>query len=237
VLFVYILLLLGLAFIPAVIASNKGHSGVGYYIFGLFFFLPALIVALLIRPATPQQSPAMIQPPPVPSTPRSAATAASSPIGDSSAAPPPSAQQGPVAVRECPFCKEPMRRDASVCPHCRRESSAWTYRDGHWWAANEQGEESWLDNAGTWHPASEPVPELSGPTLLVLMSLGSLSPEQVAEVVTAHVIVNAGDIRRLAAGPLPASLFRAASPAQALQVKDLLVAAGAQAEAQPVLPP
>src|SRR5207253_8690542 len=23
--------------------------------------------------------------------------------------------------RECPFCREPMRRDASVCPHCHRD--------------------------------------------------------------------------------------------------------------------
>ena len=36
VLFVYLLFLLGLAFIPAVIASNKGRSGVGFYFFGLF---------------------------------------------------------------------------------------------------------------------------------------------------------------------------------------------------------
>lgn len=24
--------------------------------------------------------------------------------------------------RECPWCREPMRREASVCPHCRHES-------------------------------------------------------------------------------------------------------------------
>jgi hypothetical protein len=23
--------------------------------------------------------------------------------------------------RECPFCKEPVRVDATVCPHCRRD--------------------------------------------------------------------------------------------------------------------
>ena len=26
--------------------------------------------------------------------------------------------------RECPYCKEQMRRDASVCPHCQRDSPA-----------------------------------------------------------------------------------------------------------------
>jgi hypothetical protein len=36
--------------------------------------------------------------------------------------------------RECPYCKEEMRRDASVCPHCRHESPAWTLHEGHWWS-------------------------------------------------------------------------------------------------------
>jgi hypothetical protein len=30
--------------------------------------------------------------------------------------------------RECPHCKERMRRDANVCPQCRHESPAWTQR-------------------------------------------------------------------------------------------------------------
>jgi Superinfection immunity protein len=38
-----------------------------------------------------------------------------------------------IGTRECPFCKEEMRRDASVCPHCRRESAAWKLNDGVWW--------------------------------------------------------------------------------------------------------
>jgi len=42
-----------LPLIPASIASRKGHSGGLYYLFGLFFFLPALIVALLIPPKRP----------------------------------------------------------------------------------------------------------------------------------------------------------------------------------------
>lgn len=37
-----------LAIIPAKIASNKGYSFVGFYIFGFFFWLIALIVALVI---------------------------------------------------------------------------------------------------------------------------------------------------------------------------------------------
>jgi hypothetical protein len=32
--------------------------------------------------------------------------------------------------RECPHCKERMRRDAHVCPHCRYESPAEILDDG-----------------------------------------------------------------------------------------------------------
>jgi hypothetical protein len=32
--------------------------------------------------------------------------------------------------RECPHCKERMRRDAHVCPHCRRESPAQALEGG-----------------------------------------------------------------------------------------------------------
>jgi hypothetical protein len=42
--------------------------------------------------------------------------------------------------RECPHCKEQMRRDASVCPHCQRDSPAWTLHEGHWWS---QVDETW----------------------------------------------------------------------------------------------
>jgi hypothetical protein len=38
---------LGLACIPGSIAESKGRPFFGYWLFGLFFFLPALIVALL----------------------------------------------------------------------------------------------------------------------------------------------------------------------------------------------
>jgi hypothetical protein len=39
------------AFIPAFIADNKGRSFWGYWFFALAFFVPALIVALLLQPA------------------------------------------------------------------------------------------------------------------------------------------------------------------------------------------
>jgi hypothetical protein len=48
--------------------------------------------------------------------------------------------------RECPFCKEAMRRDASHCPHCRQESTPWRLHDGHWWFRESEEEPwEWLD--------------------------------------------------------------------------------------------
>lgn len=49
-------LTVGLAFIPAKIAQNKGYSFAGFYVLGLFFFVIALIIALVIdekQPAAP----------------------------------------------------------------------------------------------------------------------------------------------------------------------------------------
>jgi len=52
--------------------------------------------------------------------------------------------------RQCPHCQEAMRRDASVCPHCRRESPAWNFQNGLWWT-NAQGDWYWLDEPrGAW---------------------------------------------------------------------------------------
>jgi hypothetical protein len=57
--------------------------------------------------------------------------------------------------RECPFCKEEMRRDASVCPHCRNESPAWTQHEERWWA-NVEGTWYWLDeSSNSWQPAGQ----------------------------------------------------------------------------------
>jgi hypothetical protein len=61
-------------------------------------------------------------------------------------------------VRECPHCKEPMRRDAGTCPHCRRESPAWTYHSGRWWTHNSAGAWAWLDeSAGRWSVVEAPT--------------------------------------------------------------------------------
>lgn len=48
-LMIVIILLLLLAKIPASIAKKKGYSYGGFFLFGLLFFLPALVVALLVQ--------------------------------------------------------------------------------------------------------------------------------------------------------------------------------------------
>lgn len=66
----------------------------------------------------------------------------------------------PMAVtRECPHCKSAIRPDASVCPHCQRESAPWKLHNNIWWR-DEAGSWFWLDPAaspGTWrHFDAEP---------------------------------------------------------------------------------
>jgi hypothetical protein len=57
-------------------------------------------------------------------------------------------------MRECPHCKEDMRRDASICPHCRAPSKAWTLHGEHWWIKTDDGSWYYLDEAvGEWKPS------------------------------------------------------------------------------------
>lgn len=69
--------------------------------------------------------------------------------------PPLEGPAGPSVHRECPHCRELMRRDASVCPHCQRESEAWAWHDGHWWVQRSSGW-LWLDEpSGEWRTAAD----------------------------------------------------------------------------------
>jgi hypothetical protein len=54
--------------------------------------------------------------------------------------------------RECPHCKEAMRRDADTCPHCRRTSTPWRFYEGRWWfRENAEAAWQWLDEkTGSW---------------------------------------------------------------------------------------
>lgn len=47
--------------------------------------------------------------------------------------------------RQCPHCKEEMRRDASVCPHCRSQSTPWTLHERRWWLYQDEHWYQWDD--------------------------------------------------------------------------------------------
>ena len=44
-----VIIWIAIAFWPARVAGRKGHSFIGYFIFSLFFFPAALIVAFLVE--------------------------------------------------------------------------------------------------------------------------------------------------------------------------------------------
>jgi hypothetical protein len=215
---VVILLVIALVFgfAAGAVRENQGGSFGGGFAWGFFLGFIGLIVVVATKPAMSSTN-ALGTSSPSPRAPSVVPGSGSESI-----------PQVPVAMRECPFCKEDMRRDASVCPHCRRESPAWSYEKGVWWAPNDDGDRMWLDPGGQWHSASE-EPQAAQAAWLVLMSLGSLSAQQVAEIVAAHTTFPAADIRRLAAGPLPNSLFRAQGPTVAA-IRDELTSAGATVE-------
>lgn len=116
--------------IPGAIAQSKGRPFVAWWLFGTALFVVALPMSIAAKPiAAGARGP---QP--------------TTPAGGDRTPPVPS------ATRECPACKEAIRRDASVCPHCRRESAPWAYRDGVWWTQDPQsGGDVWLDETdGSW---------------------------------------------------------------------------------------
>lgn len=56
---------ISIAFWPARVAARKGHSFLGYFIFSLFFFPLALLVAYLADDRTKTSAPAATAPAPV----------------------------------------------------------------------------------------------------------------------------------------------------------------------------
>jgi ribosomal protein L7/L12 len=211
-----------LPLIPASIASRKGHSGEVYYLFGLFLFVPALIVALLIQPKTP----APARPPVGAAEPSQLPPAGpASPAAGTPWRPPP---PGPGVVRECPHCKEPMRRDASVCPHCRRESRAWTYRDGRWWTVDPEGTDVWYDElAAVWRRAGE-EPRTQLLFDVVLLDAGR-DPEHVVRILREEVETAPEELRRLVS-TTPALVLHRAGYATAEGIRSALERIGARAE-------
>jgi uncharacterized RDD family membrane protein YckC len=59
-------------------------------------------------------------------------------------------QPSEKSYRECPHCKESMRRDANICPHCRNESQPWIFHNGFWWWRTEDATYYLDERSGQW---------------------------------------------------------------------------------------
>lgn len=127
------------------LGSNLATASVGAGIWSLFAGAAASAIAGLILVGQMTAAPIRADAPPLP------ATRITTP---------------PVlgAVRECPYCKEAMRRDASVCPHCRRESLAWEFDDGRWWTHDPAGARVWFDETHRRWRLEEETPNPHGTT-------------------------------------------------------------------------
>jgi RNA polymerase subunit RPABC4/transcription elongation factor Spt4 len=138
-------------FAAGTIRKNQGGSFGEGFAWGAFLGIIGLIVVAATKPNAPVAG--RVPAGPIPgSPPRPDLSAEAGDRAELLASTPanPSEPATPIAMRECPSCKEAMRRDASVCPHCRRESDAWSYRGGRWWTRSAEGKDVWLSSSGTW---------------------------------------------------------------------------------------
>lgn len=73
------------------------------------------------------------------------------------------ARQIAAGDRKCPYCAELIKREASVCRFCGRESEAWSLYQGHWWVKRPDGD-FWLDEPRNVWVKVEPSEQPTGPT-------------------------------------------------------------------------
>ncbi len=59
-------------------------------------------------------------------------------------------------LKQCLRCRETMQAAASICPHCRSETEAWTFHEGRWWVSRPDGVR-YLDGQ-TWRMFNPPPP-------------------------------------------------------------------------------
>jgi hypothetical protein len=136
-----LLVVVALYFLPTIIAAARKVPSVGSVVV-INVLLGWTLIGWVVALAMAARSPAVRAADSVVET-------APSPLGGASSTP-------AELYRECPFCKERMRRDASVCPHCRNQSEPWEFTDGVWWR-NVDGRWSWLnETTGRWSAAKTP---------------------------------------------------------------------------------
>lgn len=111
----------GLAFIPATIARNKGYSYGGFWALGFFFFLITLIVILCLdpKPGSPKymEQAAYYPPQPPPGYPGAA------PYGQPGPVPPYGQEYAPQAAQpqgdfRCAQCGTPFKQGDAFCSKC-----------------------------------------------------------------------------------------------------------------------
>lgn len=64
-----------------------------------------------------------------------------------------------AAHRECPACRESMRRESSVCPRCHTASEPWRLIEGEWWQRRDDGFVVLDEASGEWLPATQDSPD------------------------------------------------------------------------------
>jgi hypothetical protein len=110
---VVLIIAVAFAFIPASMAKKKGYSYGGFWVFGFFFWLIAVIVAACLKDKTREQAQYMPQQPYY-------APPVSPPLYSPATAPPPQAQSKPQALPEkyCPYCGNKYAGDKATCDSC-----------------------------------------------------------------------------------------------------------------------
>jgi hypothetical protein len=215
-------------FAAGAIRQNQGGSFGSGFLWGFLLGFIGLIVVAATMPQQPHAAPALPQTPA--SLPPKSEDVATRPAGGGAVA----TARDSKAVRECPHCKEAMRRDASVCPHCRRDSDAWRLWEGRWWTPIPIQPPRWYDElAGTWREASELPPVTSG-TLDVVV-LGISKPQNVmkiARTIADESRESVSEIIENLKHP-PATVVTDVGYATAHGVRDAIVRAGADADVRP----
>ncbi len=123
---IWLIVLIGVAFIPANMAKKKGYSFGGFYVFGFFIPLVAIIVAACLRDKSHDDDvrPVYGAPPPTYGVPPYGANVP--PYGAPVAPPPystppqPPKPDAPAALPEkvCAYCGTKALGDSTVCNSC-----------------------------------------------------------------------------------------------------------------------